>query len=192
MSEVTIHPVELARGPVRLREFAASDLDRVHALVGDDAVAHTLSFDTRSRRQAESMLAGVLDRARHHPRTEYYLAICRNIDDLLVGFVRLGLGGVRAAKFGCAVHREHWRQGYAYHASRMMIDFGFQKLGLHRISAAVGPDNTASLTGLDEHGFTFEGRIRDHVFTNGAWRDSLLYSLLEPEWASSTAVSPES
>ncbi|MGH3614661.1 MAG: GNAT family N-acetyltransferase [Pseudonocardia sp.] len=192
MSEVTIHPVELACGPVRLREFAASDLDRVHALVGDDAVAHTLSFDTRSRQQAESMLTGVLDRARHHPRTEYYLAICRNSDGLLVGFVRLGLGDVRAAKLGYAVHREHWRQGYAHHASRMMIDFGFQKLGLHRISAAVGPDNTASLTGLDKHGFTFEGRIRDHVFTNGAWRDSLLYSLLEPEWASSTAVSRES
>ena len=30
---------------------------------------------------------------------------------------------------------------------------------------------------------TYEGRIRDHVFTNGAWRDSLLYSLLAGEWA---------
>ena len=29
----------------------------------------------------------------------------------------------------------------------------------------------------------YEGRNRDHLFTNGAWRDSLLYLVLEPEWA---------
>jgi hypothetical protein len=28
-----------------------------------------------------------------------------------------------------------------------------------------------------------EGRIRDHVFTNGAWRDSLLFAVLEQEWS---------
>jgi RimJ/RimL family protein N-acetyltransferase len=29
---------------------------------------------------------------------------------------------------------------------------------------------------------TYEGRIRDHVYTNGRWRDSLLYSVLVNEW----------
>ncbi len=29
---------------------------------------------------------------------------------------------------------------------------------------------------------TYEGRIRDHVHTNGQWRDSLLYSVLTDEW----------
>lgn len=28
----------------------------------------------------------------------------------------------------------------------------------------------------------YEGRIRDHVFTNGAWRDSLLYAVLAHDW----------
>ena len=31
-------------------------------------------------------------------------------------------------------------------------------------------------------GFSYEGRIRHHVFTNDAWRDSLLYSFLTAEW----------
>ena len=35
---------------------------------------------------------------------------------------------------------------------------------------------------LAKLGFTPEGRIRDHVFTNGAWRDSLLYSIIDHEW----------
>lgn len=29
---------------------------------------------------------------------------------------------------------------------------------------------------------THEGRIRDHMYTNGAWRDSGLFSILDHEW----------
>lgn len=184
MSHASIHPVELSDGTIHLREFVDDDLDRIHALVGDPAVTRTLSFDTRSRAQAASMLAGARERAQRDPRTEYYLAICRSSDDLLVGFVRLGLAGVDAGKLGCAVHREHWGVGYATRASQLMIEFGFRRLGLRRISAAVGPDNASSLVTVDRLGFTYEGRLRDHVFTDGRWRDSLLYSILEPEWTS--------
>ena len=58
-----------------------------------------------------------------------------------------------------------------------MTDYGFRELGLHRISAAIGPDNAASIALVQKLGFSYEGRIRDHVHTNGAWRDSLLFSI---------------
>ena len=64
-----------------------------------------------------------------------------------------------------------------------MLDFGFGLLGLHRISAACAPDNIASQRVVEHLGMQHEGRIRDHVFTNGAWRDSVTFSLLEHEWA---------
>jgi RimJ/RimL family protein N-acetyltransferase len=63
-----------------------------------------------------------------------------------------------------------------------MLDLGFGALGLHRIQAACGPANRASQRLLAKLRFTPEGRIRDHVLTNGAWRDSLLYSVLDYEW----------
>jgi RimJ/RimL family protein N-acetyltransferase len=63
-----------------------------------------------------------------------------------------------------------------------MTEFGFTQLDLHRIQAACGPDNRASQRLLARLGFTPEGRMRDHVFTNGAWRDSLLYSVLVHGW----------
>jgi ribosomal-protein-alanine N-acetyltransferase len=61
-------------------------------------------------------------------------------------------------------------------------------LGLHRISAATGPDNATSIAIITRLGFIEEGRLRDHVFTNGAWRDSILYSLLASEWKAPTAT----
>lgn len=61
-----------------------------------------------------------------------------------------------------------------------MIDFAWQTLDLHRITAAIGPDNEASIAVARRAGLELEGRLRDHVFTNNAWRDSLLYSILRP------------
>jgi len=59
-----------------------------------------------------------------------------------------------------------------------LVDFGFKSLGLHRISAAIGPDNEPSIAVAKRLGMSYEGRLRDHVFTNGSWRDSDLYSAL--------------
>jgi [ribosomal protein S5]-alanine N-acetyltransferase len=151
------------------------------AVVGDDRVTESLSFDTCSREQATEMLNGILGWAKQEPRTEYYLAVAIADDDL-VGFVRLELSGVQAGKLGFATAADYWRRGYALDATRTLVDFGFRELKLHRISAAMGPDNTASIAIVRRLGMTYEGRIRDHVYTNGRWRDSLLYSVLVNEW----------
>ncbi|MBT2401991.1 GNAT family N-acetyltransferase, partial [Streptomyces sp. ISL-100] len=102
--------------------------------------------------------------------------------DHVVGFCRIGLSGVRAGKLGYATAASAWGKGYAADAARTMISFGFRELGLHRISAAIGPDNLPSIKLVEKLGFTREGVLRDHVFTNGAWRDSILFSVLEQEW----------
>jgi ribosomal-protein-alanine N-acetyltransferase len=188
MTETVQHGVTLAGDRVRLREFRIDDLDDVDAILGDNRVTHWLSFDPRTREQQAEVLTGAIERAQQTPRTEYYLAVTTHTDDRLIGFVRLGLGGVQAAKLGFAVAAAHWGHGYALDAARALIDFGFTTLGLHRISAAIGPDNAASIAIVTRLGFTQEGRLRDHVFTNGAWRDSILYSLLADEWKSPTAT----
>jgi ribosomal-protein-alanine N-acetyltransferase len=126
------------------------------------------------------MIAGAVQRAQDEPRTEYYLAVTTP-DDELVGFVRLALTGVKAAQLGYAIRADRWGKGYATDAARRMVAFGFGELQLHRISAAVGPDNAASIAVVRKLGMQYEGRLRDHVFTNGAWRDSMLYSVLERE-----------
>jgi ribosomal-protein-alanine N-acetyltransferase len=176
-----VHPVKLVGPRLTLREFRQEDVADVLALVGDDRVTRWLSFDSRTREQAESMIQGVIERAQQQPRTEYYLGVVRD-DDRVIGFARLGLSGVQAAKLGYAVVADLWGHGYATEAARIAIDFGFRDLQLHRISAAIGPDNAPSVAVAHRLGMQYEGRLRDHVFTNGAWRDSELYSILTHEW----------
>jgi ribosomal-protein-alanine N-acetyltransferase len=54
---------------------------------------------------------------------------------------------------------------------------GFVRLGLSGVQTAKLGFAIAA-----PHWGHQEGRLRDHVFTNGAWRDSILYSLLAHEW----------
>ncbi len=186
-----MYPVILTGGMVGLREFRADDADAALAIVGDDDVTSWLSFDSRDRAQTIAMLTSTIDRARQEPRSEYYLAVTLPEPDGLIGFARLGLDGDQAAKLGYAIRRDQWGHGYATDAVRTLIEFGFRELKLHRISAAVGPNNAASIAMVTKLSLQYEGRIRDHVHTNGAWRDSLLYSVLAHDWTvTATASKP--
>jgi [ribosomal protein S5]-alanine N-acetyltransferase len=178
---VASYPLRIAGRLITLRDFRREDVDAAHAVVGDDRVTRWLSFDARSPAETSTMIEGALERAQVDPRTELYLAVTLPNDDL-IGFARLGLDGVRAGKLGYAIRADQWGKGYATDAARTLISYGFEQLSLHRISAAIGPDNDPSIALVRRLGFQYEGRIRDHVHTNGAWRDSLLFSILTHEW----------
>jgi RimJ/RimL family protein N-acetyltransferase len=179
-----VHPVRLSGQKIVLREFTLDDTDGALAVVGDERVTTWLSFDRRGREQTAAMIAGAIQRSGEEPRNEYYLAVVRS--DAVIGFARLGLSGVQAAKLGYAIAADHQGHGYATDAVRTLVTFGFGSLKLHRITAAIGPDNLASIAVINRLGFVIEGRLRDHVFTNGAWRDSVLYSLLAREFVASS------
>jgi RimJ/RimL family protein N-acetyltransferase len=180
-------PISITSDHVHLREVRDDDIEQVLALVGDERVTTWLSFDTRDRQAATDMLRGIIARSRAEPRTEFYLAVTRTGDDTMIGFVRLGLTGHHAAKLGYSIRADEWGKGYATAAAAAMLDFAFTTLKLHRVTAAIGPTNVASIHVVERLGFRHEGRLRDHVHTNGAWRDSELYSILTSEWAARRA-----
>ncbi|CAM2769220.1 GNAT family protein [Saccharomonospora xinjiangensis] len=181
-------PVALSGRSVLLREFTLADLDGVRGLVGDDRVTHFLSFTARSDEQSRELLRTIVEEARRRPRTEYYLAVTpqEQVDptgsDRVVGITRLQRTHPHSGRLVYAIAHAYQGRGYAGDAVRTVLDFAFGQLGLHRVTAAVGPDNRAGLALVERVGFTREGVLRDHVHTNGAWRDSVLYSMLAPEW----------
>ncbi|MEV6927464.1 GNAT family protein [Dactylosporangium sp. NPDC051485] len=184
-----VYPVRLDGPRIFLREFEPSDLEESMAIVGDPEVTSFLSFDTRTREEQAERLAADIERARSTPRPDYYLAIVAKETGSLIGFARIGLieptdgEGVRSGELGAAIRKDYWRQGFATEAAVLMLGFGLDTLGLHRIQAACGPDNLASQAALARLGFQYEAHLRDHVFTNGAWRDSLLFAILDEEWS---------
>jgi len=78
---------------------------------------------------------------------------------------------------------DYWRKGYATEAAKMVIDYGFQELDLHKIFAGVHSPNIASWKVAEEKiGLTREGILKDDVYVNGKYHDVYKYRILKKEW----------
>ena len=89
----------------------------------------------------------------------------------------------RSATLGIALGREHTGHGYGSDATRVIVDYAFREMGLHRIQLTVAPYNQAGIRAYEKAGFVEEGRHRSAVWHDGRWYDEVLMSLLEDEWA---------
>lgn len=75
------------------------------------------------------------------------------------------------------------KQGLMKEALEAVIRYGFEEMGLKRIEAMTAPDNDASNRLLTSMGFVLEGRLREHYLVDGVMEDSLMFSLLQREYA---------
>ena len=82
-------------------------------------------------------------------------------------------------------------QGYATEAARTLIDNGFARLGLHRISARTGADNVRSWRLMERLGMRREAHfIQSHVIDD-QWRDEYVYAVLVAEWEPTPSLNAE-
>ena len=92
------------------------------------------------------------------------------------------------ANFGIWFHPDAWGNGYALEASVYLIEYGFQQLRLHRISATTLTRNQAANTLCERLGFVHEGTARETQFVDGEYLDVERYGLLVDEWTSPETI----
>ncbi len=86
---------------------------------------------------------------------------------------------VKSAEIGYWLGEEYWRQGIASSAVHMFMQYVFAHFPLNRIYANVFERNRASIRVLEKNGFELEGRLRESVFKNGQYMDSVIYAILK-------------
>lgn len=97
----------------------------------------------------------------------------------LIGAVGLNLTRAhRRAELGYWIAKSRWGQGLATEASRAVMAYGFDTLGLHRIDAHHFVENPASGAVMRKLGMQREGRLRAMVWRDGVPRDLELYAML--------------
>jgi len=110
--------------------------------------------------------------------------VFREEDNRLVGGLTLSnirRGIAQTATLGYWIGQPYARKGHTLAAVRAATRFCFTRLGLHRVEAACLPSNEASRALLLKAGFSLEGKARAYLKINGAWRDHLLFGLVEDE-----------
>jgi RimJ/RimL family protein N-acetyltransferase len=165
---------------VLLRDFSPEDWITVRAYAADPEVVRYMSWGPNSPEQSMGFVAGAVITAQERPRTRFDLAVVDQSTNFLIGGAGLYIRSGREfeAEIGYCLRREVWGHGYGTEVARLLVNFGFTKLALHRIMATCDPKNVASARVLENAGLQREGLMRGHMLVHTGWRDSFLYAVL--------------
>ena len=169
--------MELRTERLILREFRFDDEVAVHQYGSDAEVTRYTTWGPNSPADTVAYLSRVVREASGETRTSFTLAVA-TLDDELIGAASLTITDTQSTgELGYVLARDQWGHGYATEVARRLVVFGFDKLGLHRITATCHPDNLASARVLEKAGMHFEGTIRDHLRVREVWRDSRVFAI---------------
>ncbi len=89
----------------------------------------------------------------------------------------------RSAEIGIVIgEKAYWNQGYGRDTMRLMLQYGFCNLNLHRIFLKVYERNVRGIKAYEHAGFQHEGRMRQAAFLDGRYYDVLFMSVLSEEF----------
>jgi len=74
--------------------------------------------------------------------------------------------------------KECWGKGYGTEVIKLIVDFAFKKLNLHKVTAGAVADNIGSIKVFQKAGFEIEGRMKSHDFNDGVFRDAVYMGLV--------------
>ena len=88
----------------------------------------------------------------------------------------------RKAEYGIFIGEDCARGlGIGTWAARMIVDYGFNELRLHKIFLRVLADNEAAIRSYEKAGFCKEGYFRDEVMIGDRYRDIIFMAVFNPK-----------
>ena len=87
-----------------------------------------------------------------------------------------------SAEYGIFIGEESARgQGLGTETARLFVKYGFETLGLHRISLRLLKENRAAYRSYEKAGFVQEGIFRGMVRLDGVYRDVVFMAVIRPQ-----------
>lgn len=94
------------------------------------------------------------------------------------------------ALVGLDVFEDERGQGHASKIMRLIQDYCFNYLNMHRLWLLVKEDNMPAIKAYRRTGFRLEGVMRQHLYRDGLYHDYLMMAILKDEWKNdNTSVS---
>ncbi len=123
----------------------------------------------------------------HHMKNqrEYSFGIYDRKSQELIGHI--SMYSIRRLPFssafiGYSMDEMNIGKGIATEAVQLLVKYGIEVVGLHRIEAYVSPRNIGSIRVLEKAKMQREGLLRQLLFINGEWEDHYMYAVLENDY----------
>jgi ribosomal-protein-alanine N-acetyltransferase len=173
-----------------LRPLELGDADAPFAFASDAEVSKWMSWDPHADR---NVTVAFLERmiAAREAGTSVGWAIV--VDGKPVGVISIDgitwhfrAWRVDRAEMGYWLGRPHWGKGLMSEAATAALRFGFETLGLHKVTIGCVDGNAASRAIIEKLGFRFLALYQDDFYRFGRWWDHRRYEQTVSEWGDST------
>jgi RimJ/RimL family protein N-acetyltransferase len=165
-----------------LRELELADAPALLAMLGTAEVTQFISPAPSTIDGFERFIVWAnCERARG---THVCFAVVPHGMDSPVGIfqVRQLEPGFATAEWGFAIASEFWGTGLFLDAARLVADFAFEVIQVHRLEARAAVLNGRGIGALKKIGAIPEGILRKSLFRNGEYLDQALWTILDEDW----------
>ena len=171
---------------VVLRELRASDASSLFAMLTTAEVARFISPPPTSVEGFERFIAWTL----RQRKAGTYACFAVTIDDVAIGIfqIRELEPGFGTAEWGFAIGSAFWGTGTFSESARLVLEFAFDTLGVHRLEARASVRNGRGNGALRKLGAVQEGILRKSFLRNGEYHDQTLWAIIEEDWRTSEAL----
>lgn len=164
---------------IYLREVRLSDVNEdYYKWLNDNELSQYLEtkFFPQSMELIEEYVANILG-----SRDNSFLAIIEKERDKHIGNIKLGsINWIhRFADISLFIgDKEVWGKGYGTEAIKLVVDYAFNRLNLHRLQAGIYDGNIASIKAFQKAGFKEEANFKEKRFYNGSYMDEKIYGIV--------------
>jgi len=168
-----------------IRDYTTADTPSVQDNVRDPSYWEHHATEPPSASQISALILWAVQEQSLKPRLNYYFAVTRKESGVIVGEAVLRITDAvhRQAEIGFGVARKVWKQGYATEIGAAMLNVAFGHFKLHRVLAQCAPENKASIRVMQKLGMAREGMLRDVINARGKWWSTVVYSIIDHEYA---------
>jgi len=172
----------LASPQVVLREVRLSDAASLFAMLTSEEVARFISPPPSTVEGFERFIAWT-----HRQRvagTYVCFAVTLRETDQAIGIfqVRSLENQFSTAEWGFAIGSPFWGTGAFREGAKLVLDFAFDVLGVHRLEARAAVCNGRGNAALLKVGAVQEAVLRKSFLRNGEYLDQVLYAIVEDDW----------
>lgn len=163
-----------------LRPFQLSDAEDMYEYASD---AETTTYVFDPHKDLEETKNTIAKFFLADPLGRYAIELKEN--HKMIGSIDLRIDAEdKKAEIGYALNKQYWNQGYTTEASKLVLQLGFEELGLQRIFSLHDKRNAASGKVLEKIGMSHEGTFRNNRVSKGDTVTDKYYAITKEDYFS--------
>ncbi len=169
---------------VRLEPIDLSHVDGILSAAQDNRIWEHMSVELIHRQDVVKYITEAIKK--REAKTDFPFVIIHKPTNEIVGaswYMDISEQHKRLEIGSTWLHPKAWRTVINTNCKLLLLEYGFESLGMQRIQIKTGHENIQSQRAIERIGAVKEGVLRNHMIRKeGTVRHTVMYSITHEEW----------